>query len=313
MSNAIQIQPPRSLQAGPQISEHVSDWHDWLDLRVRAGEITANTAAAYKRGMRKFTEFADDSTPGADVIREWKANLLERYKPRTVNAWLAGVKSFFAWAAEYGHLPYNPAGAIKGATRKGQTRKHVRDVLTDAEVRRVLAMPDDSIQGKRDAAILALFAFTGLRTVEVHRADLADLWTRQGRLTLAVQGKGHVESDDFVILNEQAEASLVPWLAVRGKSPGALFTSLSNRSKDGRLSLQAIRALVKDYFSLAGVTGNKTTHSLRHTAITKMLRAGLSPVKVMSVSRHNDINTLMIYAHDVDRMDDPAENHIKYD
>ncbi|MBN1451140.1 MAG: tyrosine-type recombinase/integrase [Anaerolineales bacterium] len=313
MDNAIQKHTPQDLQAAPQISEFVSDWHDWLDLRVRAGEISQNTAAAYKRGMRKFTGFAEEAQT-AEVIREWKAALLsDGYKPRTVNAWLAGVKSFFAWAAESGYLPYNPAGAIKGATRKGQTRKHVRDVLTDAEIRRVLAMPDDTPAGKRDAAILALFAFTGLRTVEVHRANLSDLQTRQGRYVLMVQGKGHTETDDFVILNELAEAALVPWLAIRSDKPGPLFTSLSNRNQEGRLSLPAIRALVKRYFRLAGVTGNKTTHSLRHTAITKMLRAGLSPVKVMSVSRHNDINTLMIYAHDVDRMDDPAENHIKYD
>jgi site-specific recombinase XerD len=129
---------------------------------------------------------------------------------------------------------------------------------------------------------------------------------------LYVQGKGHAESDDFVVINEQAESALAPWLSVRGEKSGPLFTSLSNRSKDSRLSLRAIRGLVKEYFRLAGVTGNKTTHSLRHTAITKALRSGLSPVRVMSMSRHNDINTLMIYAHDVDRMDDPAENHISY-
>lgn len=311
MENSVQKRTTTALEAVTDVSGLLADWHSWLDLRVSAGEIAANTATMYKRGMDKFIRFAPNAQTD-DVIREWKADLLKQYKSRTVNAWLAGVKAFYAWAKQTGRMMNNPAEDIPQAE---QTRKHARDVLTDAEVRRVLAMPDtDTPTGARDAAILALMAYTAVRTVEIHRANLDDVQTRSGRLVLMVQGKGHTESDDLVILNEQAEAALLPWLAVRGEKPGPLFTSLSRRNMGGRLSLQAIRALVKQYYRLAGVRGDrKTTHSLRHTAITKMIRAGLSPAKIMSVSRHKRLDTLMIYVHDVDRMDDPAENHIKYD
>jgi integrase/recombinase XerD len=306
MSDDIQKADSQALTAPTNAAQFLADWLAWLDLRVKAGEVSANTAMMYTRGMKKFLHFAPNAQ-STDTIREWKADLLTRYKNRSVNAWLAGVKSFYSWAEKTGAIPHNPAKDVPQAT---QTRQHARDVLTDTEVRKVLAMPDNP----RDAAILSLMAYTAVRTVEVQRANLADLQTRQGRYVLFIQGKGHTEADDFVILNDQAEAAMLEWLAARGNEPGPLFTSTSNNNKGGRLSLRAIRGIVKECFRLAGIqSDHKTTHSLRHSAITKMLRAGLSPVKVMSVSRHKRLDTLMIYAHDVDRMDDPAENHIKYD
>jgi len=301
------------------------EWGYWLDLRVQANEISKATATSYRRGAERYFAFVGGSAnlqtnawengnpADPDTIRVWKAELLDKFKPRSVNVWLAGVKSFFGWLAEKHRVPFDPTQLVKSASRKGMSKKHVRETLTDNEIRRVLAMPDtETPTGARDAAILYVMAYTAVRTVEIHRADLADLKTRDGRLTLAVQGKGSREKDDFVIIPPDAEPVLQDWLAVRGKKPGPLFTSASNRTKGARLSLSYLREMVMGYFKLAGVTGNKSTHSLRHTAITKMIRAGVPPVKVMSVSRHASVDTLMIYVHDVDRMDDPAENHISY-
>ncbi len=288
-----------------------------LDLRVRAGEISDNTAILYLRGAKRFITWLDQQESRAveaDTIRSWKAELAQgNYAPATINAWLAGVKALFAWATERGKLAYNPATLIKGASRKGTKKHHKREALTSTEVRRVLATPDTTEQGLRDRAILALMAYTGVRSVEVHRADLKDLRNQGGRLVLFVQGKGHVELDDFVVIaNQELDSALRSWLAVRGKQAGALFCSLSHRSQGERLSLRALRFIVKDYFDKAGVIGNKTTHSLRHTAITTAIQAGAPLQKVMSMSRHASIDTLMIYAHELDRLEQPAEEMISY-
>lgn len=313
-TNDLTTTTPGAIQ--PQdIESQLAGWLDWLDLRVSANEISKATANSYAHGARRYLTFATGTNPAEpDTIREWKAELLKSYKPRSINTWLAGVKSFFGWLAETHRINFDPTQLIKGASRKGQSKKHVRETLTDSEIKRVLALPDPSTPaGARNAAILHTMAYTAVRTVEIYRANLEDLQTRGERLVLAVQGKGSREKDDFVILPPAAESAIRDWLAIRGKKPGPLFTSLSNRTQGQRLSLQALRALVVGYFKLAGVTGNKSTHSLRHTAITKMIRAGLSPVKVMSVSRHASVDTLMIYVHDVDRLEDPAENHISYE
>jgi len=94
---------------------------------------------------------------------------------------------------------------------------------------------------------------------------------------------------------------------------GALFTSLSNRGRDERLSLRAIRGIVKAAYKAAGVVGkNKTTHSLRHTAITTAVKRGAPVQKVQAMARHANISTTMIYYHETDRVENPAEEFIQY-
>jgi integrase len=133
------------------------------------------------------------------------------------------------------------------------------------------------------------------------------------RLVLYVTGKGHVEADAVIVIaNHKAENTLYDWLTVRGDQPGPLFTSLSDRSRRQRLGLRALRGIIKDYFKAAGVHGNKTTHSLRHTAISKAILKVAPVQKVQSMARHKNIDTTMIYYHEVDRLTNPAEDFIGY-
>ena len=50
-----------------------------------------------------------------------------------------------------------------------------------------------------------------------------------------------------------------------------------------------------------------TAHSLRHTAATTMIIAGVELTKVQQVLRHVNINTTMIYNNAVERMKNTAE------
>ncbi len=223
------------------------------------------------------------------------------------------MRSFFGWLAEMEEIPFDPTQAIKGASRKGSAKRHVRESLTDREVIRLLEQPNRETQeGVRDYAMLCLMLYTAARGIELHRADVEDLQTMDGALVLNVQGKGHYEKDDFLVLSHEAESAMRDWLVLRGKEGGALFTSSSNFSKGERLSRRAMRGIVKGYFDAAGLHGNKTTHSLRHTAITSAIRHNAPIQKVKGMSRHASLDTLMIYYHEADRLSDPAEKYISY-
>ena len=318
MQNALALTHQNTELTGPaNITHLLEQFSQALALKVRSQEIAKNTAQAYTRGAERFIVWSASNGSGsglADTIREWKAAMIESgSKPAAINTWLSGVRALFAWASESGLIAGNPASSIKGATRKGTKKRHARESLSDLEARRLLAMPDNTTaQGKRDLAILSLMLYTAARGVELHRADLADLQTQGGRLVLFVQGKGHAEKDDFVVI-AHAESALRDWLGARGSKQGPLFCSLSNRSSGERLSLQAYRAMIKDYMRLAGVQGNKSTHSLRHTAITKAISEGVPLHKVSKgLARHASMDTTMIYFHELDRLTDPAEDHINY-
>lgn len=62
------------------------------------------------------------------------------------------------------------------------------------------------------------------------------------------------------------------------------------------------------------MVGNaKTTHSLRHSAITNAIRRGASPMQVQAMARHASFDTTLGYYHEVSRLDDPAEDLIHYE
>ncbi len=315
-----QASNPSLAPATDQVHALLREWTAHLALQVASGEISNATRQAYQRGWDKFWEWLQEqqsSQVDANLIRRWTAELrLAGIKPNSINVWLAGVRAFFAWAVSARRLALNPAAGVRGARRKGTSKGHLRQSLTDAEVRRVLAVPDrDTPQGQRDYALLALKAYTGARDIELQRADLEDLRTRAGRLVLYVQGKGREEKDEFIVIaHPAAEEALYAWLAARGERPGALFISLSNHAKGQRLTLRSIRRIVKHAYRLAGVRGaGKTSHSLRHSAISSAIRHGAPLPKVQSMARHASLNTTMIYYHELDRVEDPAEGYVRYE
>ena len=89
--------------------------------------------------------------------------------------------------------------------------------------------------------------------------------------------------------------------------------SLSRRNYGERLSSPAIRALVKERFQQAGINGaRKTTHSLRHSAISTAIRNGATPTQAQAMARHANVNTTMVYYHELERTTRPAEDLIIY-
>jgi integrase len=303
--------PPISLSVADGLTTHLGAWHGWLAEQVENSDLSAATAATYRNGMARFLRWQRESGAPATsgkAFGDFKHAMRQIASPASVNVWLAGVKSFFAWAFETGHLASNPVAGVRGFRRKGANKTHKRDMLTDAEAARLLALPLPA----RDHAILALKLYTGVRDVEVHRANFSDLRTHGGRKVLRIQGKGTTEIGDFVVINAKCDDALAAWLAVRGNDEGALFTSGSDRNKGGRLSLSAIRTLVKAAYRQAGITEpTKTSHSTRHTAITKAARAS-GKAGARRMARHASDQTTEIYMHEVERLDHPAEDLIDY-
>ena len=317
MKNALIPTQNQALEAF-DIGALVSDWHASLDLRVRTGELAKNTSETYRRGWHKFSGWLDTQDVGtitADVIRSWIAELkAEGYTPSTVNAWYAGVRAFYGWLSSDRGLLLNPTQGVKGARRKGTMTTHKRDSLTDTETLRVLSFWDaQNAQDARNRAMLYLMAYTALRGVEIARADLEDLKTESGRTVLYVQGKGHDEKDTPVIIPQGAQDALYDWLAKRGENPGPLFLAVKGKCKGERLTTRSIRRIVKTAFRGVGIHGkDKTTHSLRHTAITNAIKNGAPIQKVRAMARHASIETTMIYYHEVDRLENPAEDFVSY-
>ncbi len=296
---------------------------EWLDYCRDADGASPKTLVAYRKGMRVFVDWLRETgnagavTP-ATVVR-FKGWLQEEYSAQTINLRLSAVRSFYRWCVITERLPTSPAESVKGAKRSG-SRQHKRDALTDSEVRAVLMTCNGgTLKEIRDAAILSLMAYCALREIEIRRANVGNLKTQGGRLVLEVQGKGRQEADEVVVIPYEQESVVRTWLSHRmtfrnHANDDALFISLSNRSRGERMTTRGIRGMVKQRYLLAGVVGSdKTTHSLRHSAITNAIRRGAAPLQVQSMARHASFDTTLNYFHQEERTANPAEDLIKYE
>ena len=261
-------------------------------------DVSEITVKAYRSGIKQFITFLTlqniTQLNRETVIMFKKALIAEGRKPATVALYLAAVRRFSAWCETEGLC----SDFAKGVKSPKQDKSHKRDALMGTQIRGCLeGINRTSLQGKRDYAAFLLMATCGLRTIEVSRANVGDLQEVQG----------------FVKLSAPVLQAIREYLSERGqvRKDEPLFTSCSRRNKGGRLTTRTISAIAKQAMKGAGFDSRRlTAHSLRHSAATLAIQAGMSLQEVSEFMRHSSINVTMIYLHDVERLKSQCENAI---
>lgn len=273
-------------------------------------DASPKTVQTYTRAIRQFYKWISENNiaqPTRDDVIAYRESLKEGHKPSTVQNYITALRLFFRWTAQEGLYP-NIADHVKGAKID---RAHKKDYLTSRQVKKVLeTAKDNTLEGLRDYAILALMFTGGLRTIEVSRALIEDMRTVGDSTVLYIQGKGREEKTDYIKIQPQVEDAIRAYLSARGsvKPQEALFISHSNNSKGKALSTRSISGIVKRAMIAAGFNSDKlTAHSTRHTAVTLALLGGESLQEVQQFARHTNISTTQIYAHNLDRAANKCE------
>ena len=231
----------------------------------------------------------------ADIIKYKEDLLSSGMSSLSVGSYLTVVRKFYQWAEANKFYP-NIAKDVKTPKRKLQFRKQA---LSDPQAQALLEYyRDKQAEAFRDYAVVTLLLRTGLRTIEIIRANVEDIAFKEGKRILYIQGKGRDEKDSFVILTEKAYSPVEAYLKTRGalKSKEALFTSASNNNKGGRLTTRAISRIAKEGLKAIGINDRSyTAHSLRHTTACSLIRSGASLEEIQGVLRHSNPATTQIY------------------
>ena len=273
-------------------------------------DASPKTVETYTRAVRQFFKYIYENginQPTRKDVIAYREYLKDTHKPTTVQNYIVAVRLFFQWIEQKGLYP-NVAEHIKGAKLD---KNHKKDYLTSRQVKKVLeTAKEESLQGLRDYAILALMFTGGLRTIEVSRANIEDLRTAGDCEVLYLQGKGHEEKTDYIKLIPEIEDAIRAYLKARGSVDPTepLFTSTSNNSKGERISTRTVSGIVKTALKNAGYDSDKlTAHSTRHTAVTLALMGGQKLEEVQQFARHKNLATTLIYAHNIDRAKNNCE------
>src|SRR3990167_591437 len=159
---------------------------------------------------------------------------------------------------------------------------------------------------ERDLALVKLLIKSGLRRAEIVNLDISDV--DLSKLRLRVKRKGNRE--EYVIIHNQLAEDLRKYLKVIKRD---LDTPLFMSKRGNRLSASSVWHLVKAYSHKAGLNGNVTVHSLRHSFATTLLAQGLPLPYIQALMGHKSPETTARYLHFVNSELTDAFNKISFD
>lgn len=282
----------------------------FTDRLIRQRQVSPHTVAAYRDTLRLLLCFAAARRgiePSKLDIDDLDARLVGAFldhlehdrgnSVRTRNARLAAVRSLFRYAAL--RHPEHAAAIERVLAIPPKRFEHcLVTFLSEAELDALLAAPDRGTwTGRRDHAILALLAQTGLRASELTGLQRTDIHLGVGA-HVRCMGKGRKQR--ITPLTGMTVAILRVWLAEHtGEATQPLFPTRIGRS----LSRDALERRLAKYAASAArgcpSLGEKrvTPHVLRHTAAMRLLHAGVDSSVIALWLGHEQVETTQIYLH----------------
>jgi integrase/recombinase XerD len=231
------------------------------------------------------------------ALRQRKRKLTgEPISANYCNTHLYALRGYYRFLFETGRILVDPCSELP---RLRGRRALPKGVLSPSQAMKLLQQPNVlTLFGFRDRVILELLYSTGLRGLEVCRLSIYDVDLDDGTVTVR-NGKGG--KDRVVPLGKVAAhyvreylTNVRPRMLARLPSPGAadrLFFSQMRRP----LHPQMIYYMVRKNRTKASLPITTSTHSLRHTCATEMLRGGASVRHVQEMLGHSKITTTQIY------------------
>jgi len=206
----------------------------------------------------------------------------------TVGARIACLSSFYRFLIRMGLVVSNPTDAVE---RPRSVQAPARGYSAD-EVRRLLAVvPQDTIAGRRDRAILLALVLTGRRRAEVIGLKAGDLSLEGETCLYSYRGKGGKRGRRE--LPRPVFEAIVRTLADVGKELAAMASDESLWQAAARpegLSSGTLYARFRRYLRAAGLAPTGL-HILRHSAARLRRQAGESIEEVSSFLDHSSLAT----------------------
>ena len=261
------------------------------------GYQSTNTRDAYARDLHKWLDFCAavdiepfDATRGH--VDAWMRTLDgEGLAASTIARRVAAVSSFYEYSVDEGMADRNPAARAR--------RPKVSELSnTSAPDRDELAAMLAAARCDTDRLLVLLLAINGLRVSEAIGLDAEHLDRIDGHTIAKVAGKG----------GSTAQVPLPPRIVAVIESLGIESGPLLVNTAGVRMDRHAAAYVIERLARAAGIGKKISPHSLRHSAITVALAAGVPLHRVQDLARHADPRTTRRY----DQARDSLDNHASY-
>jgi integrase/recombinase XerC len=257
--------------------------------------VDENTRRAYASRVRQYLAWlqtaAVDGDPLADAagrdwaVRDYRAHLqsVAKRTPATINTSLAAISDF-----------YTRRGLGQPNVRRLELPQTAPRALFPRQATRWLRVVQRCLR-PRDRLLGLIPFYAGLRIGEAVALDVDDVRVsaRKG-LLIVLSGKGDRYRE--LPVHPDLHENLSIWLDERPDWPGAAASSaLFLNHRGGRLSTRGARDILVALAREAGLEEAFTSHVLRHTFGTTLIRAGHDLVLVAELMGHRRLETTRGY------------------
>ena len=262
--------------------------------------LSRNTSQSYRIDLGQFGDFLQARGVSAlaaerEHLIDWLAafsNSEPPAAPATVRRKASCLKSFYRWLVVEGRIGEDPSDELP----KVLQRRPLPRVLSHEQVARLLAeLGSASPLALRDRAILEVMYGCGLRASETTGLHVESVDTHAG--TLRAFGKGSKER--IVPVGLRALDAIEAYLCdsrpklVKHRLEPCLFVN----SRGRYLSRQGLYKIVQGCAARAGLAGDMSLHTLRHTFATHVFSGGCDLRTLQEMLGHSDVTTTVIYTH----------------
>lgn len=297
-------------------SVQLTDVKSILEKFLSGVDVKPITRESYRTWLRHYIDWLMQNkilltqATNADLIN-YKQYLLKEAKPfstenstdknkisvSSIASFLTAVRKLYTWLHVIGVYPVNIAANLK-APKSSSKKLFKKNGLTKEQTLELFNWSEKN-QTIKEYAIVSTLVLTGIREIELVRANIGDIVMIGGKRCLKIQGKGRDEKDEFVIIVDILWERIKKYLATR-KLPQpseALFISDAKMNKGKGLTTRTIQYICREALDALCLykQDGYTTHSLRHTFAHNLLRAGGSAEEVQWVLRHASADTTLAY------------------
>src|SRR5262245_45863840 len=319
----------RTMAASMPLAEHAADFEAALTAK---GSTAAHARLVVSRltkilDGRGFKYWSDLSAAAVQQFiageRTKAANAETGERPigvQTANFYLQAIKQFCKWMVRERRAGESPLAHLQGQNVRTD-RRHDRRALSVEELRRLIQAAQVGpvrfgISGAERAIVYRLAVESGLRANELRSLTRGSFNLEGEEPSVTVEAAySKRRREDQLPLRPETAALLRPHLANKLPTARAFnFPRKEDTAEMLRADLDAARAKwfkegatpaeraererssTLAYRDHAGLVAD--FHSLRHTFISNLARAGVHPKLAQSLARHSDINlTMSRYTH----------------
>lgn len=263
------------------------------------------TREAYERDIIQFLQFCckewsideqgfDYNRMDRLAIRLWLGSLMKSGLAKsTLARKTASLRSFLKFLFKRGLISYNPAHLLMNPKKEHRLPVSIRP----EEITLLMeSVQIESVNGKRDLAILELLYSTGIRLNELICLDINDI--NLSRKRVKVTGKGAKErvvpfGDPAMqaVSNYLKERILLVNRKTNLEDQKALFLTDSGK----RMYPRFVQRKVSQYLSQVSEASKKSPHVIRHSFATHLLERGAGIRVIKELLGHRDLAATQIY------------------